>query len=306
MTRKILSFALCSLMLAGAASAAVSDQDLPDGTVWYLHADLVAMRSTDSGRDLYRWLEGEVIVEIRDEIGIDLNKEADRITAFSTETLGTVIIVEGPVEKASKDKLLALAELESKLDIRDYKGKTYYFAGDREPEVTSTDFDDLEESAYFTFDIQDKVIVASSEEQLKALMDSKGRIPGAGSHKGALFVLTAEKEFVQAGMRTGAMADDDDDDWDSNILRNTEHAALLVSDADGKIAVEAKLVSTDPKMAASIGSIVSGLISLQAFNEGLDTEIARVLQATKVTVLDNVLSISAVLEPGMIVSVLEN
>jgi len=305
MNRKTLMLAFCGLLLSANANAAVSGQDLPDGTIWYLHADLATMRTTDSGRELYRWLEGEVIAEVREEIGIDLNEEADRITAFSTEGQGTVIIVEGQVRKESKDKLLALAQLEAPLDIREYKGSTYYFAGEEEREVTSTDLDDLEESAYFTFDIKDKVIVASSEEQLKALMDSKGRVAGAGKHKGALFVMTAEKEFVQAGMRTGEFADDDGD-WDSNILRNTEQAALLVSDADGKISIEAQLVSTDPKMAESIASIVSGLISLQAFNAGLDSQIAQVLQATKVRVLDNVLSVSTVLEPAMVLSVIDH
>jgi transcriptional regulator with XRE-family HTH domain len=305
MNRKTLMLAFCGLLLSANANAAVSGQDLPDGTIWYLHADLATMRTTDSGRELYRWLEGEVIAEVREEIGIDLNEEADRITAFSTEGQGTVIIVEGQVRKESKDKLLALAQLEAPLDIREYKGSTYYFAGEEEREVTSTDLDDLEESAYFTFDIKDKVIVASSEEQLKALMDSKGRVAGAGKHKGALFVMTAEKEFVQAGMRTGEFADDDGD-WDSNILRNTEQAALLVSDVDGKISIEAQLVSTDPKMAESIASIVSGLISLQAFNAGLDSQIAQVLQATKVRVLDNVLSVSTVLEPAMVLSVIDH
>jgi len=305
MIGKNLMLAFCGLLLYANANAAVSGQDLPDGTIWYLHADLATMRTTDSGRELYRWLEGEVIAEVREEIGIDLNEEADRITAFSTEGQGTVIIVEGQVRKESKDKLLALAQLDAPLDIREYKGSTYYFAGEEEREVTSTGLDDLEESAYFTFDIKDRVIVASSEEQLKALMDSKGRVAGAGKHKGALFVMTAEKEFVQAGMRTGEFADDDGD-WDSNILRNTEQAALLVSDADGKISIEAQLVSTDPKMAESIASIVSGLISLQAFNAGLDTQIAQVLQATKVRVLDNVLSVSTVLEPAMVLSVIDH
>jgi len=306
MTRKTLMLAFCGFLLSASANAAVSGQDLPDGTIWYLHADLATMRTTDSGRELYRWLEGEVIAEVREEIGIDLNEEADRITAFSTEGLGTVIIVEGPVRKESKDKLLALAQVEAPLDIREYKGSTYYFVGEEEPEAISTDLDDLEESAYFTFAIKDKVIVASSEAQLKALMDSKGRVAGAGKHKGALFVMTAEKEFVQAGMRTGELADDDDGDWDSNILRNTEQAALLVSDADGKISIEAQLVSTDPKMAESIASIVSGLISLQAFNSGLDSQVAQVLQTTKVRVLDNVLSVSTVLDPAMVLSVIDH
>lgn len=300
-------YILCGLALFAAlpAAAGVSKEDLPAGTVWYLHADLDAMRNTDSGRELYGWLEGEVVVEIKEELGIDLNKEADRVTAYSTEAHGTVVIVEGAVSRSARDKLLEIAGHEHPLEVLEYGGRSYYHVGDEEAAVHGNGVDDLDASAYFTFDIPERLIVASREAQLKALMDSGGRIPGGGRHDGALFVLSADKDFVQAGLRTDEFADDEQD-WDSNILRNTEQAALLVADRGGLIVVEAQLVSTDPGMAESIGSIVSGLISLQAFNSGLESDVARALQSTKVDVLENVLSISTVLEPKLIRSLLDD
>jgi hypothetical protein len=139
------------------------------------------------------------------------------------------------------------------------------------------------------------------------MLDSGGKIVGSQSHDGALFVLTADVSFVQAGLRTNGLADEDDDgDWESNILRNTEQAALLIADRSGQIAVEAQLKTKDPKMAQSIGSIVNGLISLQAFNSELGPEVQSLIENTRVEVNENVLTISTVIDADLIVSVLDD
>jgi hypothetical protein len=293
-----------------AAGAAVSTDDFPAGTLWYLHADLARMRDTASGRDMYQWLNGEVFVEISDEIGIDVNKEVDRITAFSNQSDGTVVVVEGAVSKTTRDKVLAVAALQSTLDMHDFAGMTYYYSHDHHGKNSkkrskSKAMHDLQEAAYFSFDVPGRFIIAAQEGQIKELLQNKGRIAGAGSHDGALFVLTADKEFVQAGLRTEHFADDDDG-WNSNILRNTEQAAILVSDRDGFIAVEAKLKSSDARMAGSIGSIINGLISLQMFNTDLDPELRALIQSTKIEVLDTVLQISTVFDPDALMRLLEH
>ena len=286
------------------AHSGVTVSDFPGNTIWYAHADLEQMRSVDSGKDLYRWLNGEVFIEIHEEIGIDVGKETDRITAYADSEHGSVIIVEGPVSQESREKVLAIAALGMRLDLLKSGGKTYYQFGDTD-EGSGTDLDALEDGGYFSFDVKDKVIVTSTEEQMKALLDSKGKLAGIGEHSKALFVLTADKSLVQAGLRTNEIADDDDD-WNSNILRNTEQLALLIADSDGFIAIEAKLVSSEPAMAESIASIVNGLIALQAFNSEIDPEIVSLLQNTKVEVKDSTLSISTVIDPTLVISILDD
>lgn len=284
-----------------AANAAVSSGDFPDGTMWYMHADLKEMRSTDAGRDLFVWLDDEIFSEVKEEIGIDLKNEVDRVTAFSNTLRGAVIVVEGNISDESRDKLLALAQLEGSLEMLTHKKKAYYHIGNGRSENGKNGVDSLEDSAYFTFALKGKLIVATGEEQLKALMDRNGRIAGAGKRDGSLFVLTADKNLMQAGMRTKGLGDID---WDSNILRNIEQAALLIADQNGMIAIEAKLVSSDPGMAESVASIINGLISLQAFNTDMDPEVAHILENTKVGVVDNVLSISTVIDPEVVLNVL--
>lgn len=299
---------LLVLALSAPSRADVDASNLPGDAVWYFHADLQQMRSVTSGSHLYEWLDGEVFVDINEDIGIDLNEEVNSVTAFSDDALGTVIVVEGPITDTTRDKILALAAADSKLDTESYNGKTYYHVGrDREDDSgdRNRSFDDLEDSAYFSFELEDKVIVASDRRQIESLLDSGGRIAGSGSHDGSLFVLTADKEFVQAGMKTAALADDDED-WDSNILRNTERAALLVSDRNGLIAVEAQLVSREPSIAQSLGAIINGLISLQAFNSDLDPEIRSLVENTTVDIEGNVLSINTVFDPEFMIKAIDD
>jgi hypothetical protein len=295
----------CLTLLPLAATADLNADDLPQGAVWYLHADLEQMRASESGGELYGWFESEVLIEIDDELGINVNDEIDRVTAFSDSGDGAVIVVEGAISNELRDSLLDLARREGDLEERSHGGRDYFLYGEENSSHGAHGMDSLEDGGFFTFAVDGKFIAASDEQRLRAMIDSKGRIVGAAAHDDALFVLTADKQFVQAGMRTGAFADDDDD-WDSNIIRNTEQAALLVSDQDGLIAVEAKLLSRDALMTRSIGNIVNGLISLQAFNSDMEPAIASVLLNTKVSVTDKVLSISTVLEPAAILKILED
>jgi hypothetical protein len=300
---------LLVLVVPAPSRAAVDASDLPGDAVWYFHADLEQMRSARSGGQLYAWLNGEVFGDIREDTGIDLNSEVDSVTAFSDANLGTVIVVEGPVTQASRDKILALAAADAKLDTESYDGKTYYHVAGSEGRSgpangpANGSLDDLARSAYLSFAVKDKVIVTSDRRQLESLLDSGGRIAGSASHEGSLFVLTADKEFVQAGMQTAAFADDEDD-WDSNILRNTERAALLVSDRGDLIAVEAQLVARDPSISQSLGGIINGLISLQAFNSDLDPELRSFIENTTVDIKDNVLAINAVFDPEVVVRII--
>jgi len=292
-------------------SAAVTTEDLPAGTVWYLHADLQQMRSEGAGQALYAWLDDEVFEEVQDETGIDISKEADTITAYSTSDHGTVILVEGSISKETQKNLISLARAETNFTESDHKGKDYYFVQDDDSDSDhhhdrkGEPLDDLQDGAYFSFAIKNKLLVTGGEEQMKELLDSGGKLTGGDIHDGALFVLTADKSFVQAGLNTDEI-DDDDNGWDSNILRNTEQVALTIAGVKDMIAVEAQLVSADPAIAESLGGIANGLLSLQVFNPELDPELKSLIANTKIDVNENVLSIRTVITADVIVRTLNH
>jgi hypothetical protein len=105
-------------------------------------------------------------------------------------------------------------------------------------------------------------------------------------------------------MNSAAMGDDGDSDWDSNILRNTEQVAFMMAAAADKLALEAKLVTTEPEMAESLASVVRGLVSLMAFSDEMDEEMVAVLQGTTVEASGNSLSISMAIAPDFVVRTL--
>ena len=296
----------CTLPLAARAEITVGD--LPADTVWYLHADLEALRDSEGGSVIYREFEKEGAEEIKEELGIDISAEVNSVTAFANSADGTVVVVEGPITKDTQDKIMAIAVTEGgDVDPREHDGKTYYHFGDASEEGSGDGepFEDLEESSYVSFAISGKAIVTAREAQMQSLLENGGRVTGMGNHEGALLVMSANNTLVQAGLQTDGLIDADDDDWESNIVRNTRQAALLVADDSGMIAIEARLVSRDPKMAEAIGGIVNGLIGLQALNGDLEPELQNLLRNTRVNVQENILSISTVLDPNTVISAID-
>jgi hypothetical protein len=290
-----------------AALSALGVGDLPDTSKWYFHADFKEMRSTEAGQQLYGWLQKEVFEDVREEAGVDLDKEADYLTAFATEDDGLVLIIEGNISQDTEDKVMAMGAATGSLDKFGSGNKTFFHIKDDDIDIDDgnidIDMDSFDNGAFFSFAIKNKLLVTSSQDHMEELLANKGKVAGVRGEKGQLFVLSAERNLMQAGARTDEF--DDDGDWDSNILRNTEQAALLIAEQAGKIAIEAQLVTTEAEMAESLASIVRGLISLQVFNDDMDPDVAGFLQATNVNVDGNKLTISVALDPKVVVAAIE-
>ena len=310
---RYLKILIVGLLLAVPTVAAASG-DIPESAVWYFHLDLEQMREKGPGQGVYDWLKIEALAEIKEEAGVDLDKELDRLTAFSQEGQGPVLLFEGNISQETKDKIMTFVAAGGDLTPLKASGKTYYhFAGAEEGEDVTygngdieIDLEQLEDEAWVSLALKNKVLVTGSEEQMKSMLANGGKVAGSGSHKGALLVLSAEKTMLQAGMNSAAFTDDGDSGWDSNILRNTEQVAFMMAAAANKLALEAKLITTEPEMAESLASVVRGLISLVAFNDEMDDEVVAMLQGTKVEASGNSLSISLALAPELVVQTLSD
>jgi len=310
---RYLKILIVGLLLAVPTVAAASG-DIPESAVWYFHLDLEQMREKGPGQGVYDWLKIEALAEIKEEAGVDLDKELDRLTAFSQEGQGPVLLFEGNISQETKDKIMTFVAAGGDLTPLKASGKTYYhFAGAEEGEDVTygngdieIDLEQLEDEAWVSLALKNKVLVTGSEEQMKSMLANGGKVAGSGSHKGALLVLSAEKTMLQAGMNSAAFTDDGDSGWDSNILRNTEQVAFMMAAAANKLALEAKLITTEPEMAESLASVVRGLISLVAFNDEMDAEVVAMLQGTKVEASGNSLSISLALAPELVVQTLSD
>ena len=305
------------LVLAVPALAHADASNIPAAATWYFHADFDAMREGKASRVVYDWLNAEVFEEIRGDTGIDLHKEADRMTAFAAAGEGPVIVFDGNISTETQDKIIALVAAASAggLQTLESSDKAYYFfdnskgSADRESEEDNDnnfdiDMGSLDEEAYVSVAVKNKVLVTNTKNQMQALLASNGKIDTAKMEKGALFVLRAERSLIQAGVNAAEM--EAGNDWDSNILRNTKQVAVLLADLGEKLGFEAQLMTNEAAMANSIASIVRGLISLQMFNDDLDPKISAVLQTAKVDVVANVLKLSLALDPATVVAALED
>jgi hypothetical protein len=272
--------------------------DLPAAR-WYAHVDLVEMRSSVAGRQLYDWLDEEVFEELREEIGFDADKEANSITALATSEGGTIVVIDGDFSDQTADKIVAIAALASDFDTLNHDGKAYYQIEDEPDDHEQNSFDNV---AFMSVALKNKLLVTASNEQMQQLLSNNGKIPGNYDDDGALFVLRGDKSFVQAGMQTSSF---DDMGWDSNILRNTKQLALLVSDSSGLLAVQAELIAAEAEMANSLASIARGLISLAAFSDEVDPEIANFLNATEVEVSGSTLTVSVTLDAEILVEAMD-
>ena len=310
-----LKLLLVGLLLTMPGLATADAGDISGTATWYLHVDIAQMRSENPGRAVYDWMDQEVFAEIKEESGVDFGNELDQLTAFSLEGQGPVFLLEGNISQDSKDKIMTLIAAKGDLQPLKSSRKSYYrLTNDDDSENPTSigsdsieiELESLENESWISMDLKNKVIVTSSEEQMKDMLKNGGKIAGNDSHKGTLLVLTAEKTLLQAGMNSSVLGGDDDGDsgWDSNILRNTEQVAVLVAAAADKLAIEAKLITTEPEMAQSLASVARGLVSLVSFDDSMDSETAAMLRGTKIEADGNSLSISLAIDPELVVSTL--
>jgi hypothetical protein len=326
---------LMGLFLPFMAMASLSTNDLPGDAQWYLYADLNAIKKAESGAVLYAWLEQEVFSEVKEETGLDIGKSINSVTAFANKEVGLIAVVDGKLSDDNKNQILALAAIGGGMEMFTSNGKTYYRVHDdhesNDDEIDANAVDDESdeandakevdhvphhkrshgngnhfdldtEEAYFSFAIDGKILLTSTVATMEQLLADKGQIKNSKKSDGALFVMSADKSFVQAGMQPGEFKDNTD--FDSNVIRNAKQVALLISDEKGQMAVEAKLVATEPAMAESLGNIVRGLISLQAFSDEIPPEVSAIITSTKVTVKGEILSIKTLFDPKIVVEML--
>jgi len=297
--------ALLLVIVPSSVLAEITIDKIPAAAVWYFHADLEAMRSGEASRSLYEWVDDEVFDDLREELGVDLGKEVNQVTAFAAAENGVVVVIDGSISQDSRDKILAIATLAGDMQTLESNGKTYYYAADRDGgHGGETGIGSIDDAAYFSFALKDKIIVTSAADKMKSLLSGNGKISAPEKHDRALFVLSAKRSLMQAGVKIGEFGHDND--WDSNILRNAKQVAVLVAEEGGKISIEARLVTMEPEMADSLASIARGLISLQAFSDDLEPGIKDFLNNTRVDVEGSSLRLRLALDPDVLIGTISD
>lgn len=98
---------LLLVMLAVPVVAGADASSVPGSSNWYFYVDLKQMRTGGPGEPMYDWLRDEVLEEIYEDAGIDVEKEVDRVTSYSTNEDGAVLIVDGKLSQETRDIVMA-------------------------------------------------------------------------------------------------------------------------------------------------------------------------------------------------------
>ena len=85
---RILKSLIVALLLVLPGLALAGIKELPGDTTWYLHVDFDAMRKAEAGSGVYDWMVDEVFDDLRDEAGVDLEKELSSLTGYSMQGQG--------------------------------------------------------------------------------------------------------------------------------------------------------------------------------------------------------------------------
>ena len=304
MFNRFLIVAMMTIIVPLSAMAGIKQGDLPANAQWYFHADLKELQKSEAGKFLYTLMEEGALAEVKEDTGFDVGESIDAITAYANIEEGVVVVVDGELSQDDKDKLMALIALQSEgsntaFKPKSYKGANYYRLSEKDEshkhDNGNGSLDTLDEEAFLCFDVKGKILLTSSAATMERLIGEKGRIKVAKKDAGTLFVMTADRSFIQAGMQPGEFGEEAD--FDSNLIQNAKQLAMLVSDKAGNLSIEAMLIATDPGMAESLGGIVRGLIGLAALDDSMEPEVAKIVRSTKVDVKDTALSVSVSVEP---------
>lgn len=303
----IVSLFAALLLAPTLAGAGLRANDLPGTSTWYIHVDLEEMRDSSAGKGIYKWLDRKVFRELQDELGVDFDDELNQLTAYGLADASPIILLEGPISQKFVDKMIDAAEVAGDIETHESRNKTYYYFEDHHHKKGSRDvkIDSFEDGVYFSAALKDKIIVTPSLAQMESMLANGGLVIDSEVHPDGLFVLSAERDLVQAGADTEKL-NSGHDHWDSKLLRNTKKVALLLADVGDRIAIDISLEAVEPGMVNSLANIARGLIGLTAFSDDIDPEIAALLRGTDIDVDDNVLKINVVVDPDEFVSILRD
>ena len=122
---------VAAAILAFPALAVANADAVPGSANWYFFVDFDEMRSKGPGKAIYDWLRDEVMDDIKDDSGLDIENELDSLVAYSTANDNGVIVAEGRFSQETRDRVMAFIASGGDIVPLKASGKTYFkFGGD--------------------------------------------------------------------------------------------------------------------------------------------------------------------------------
>ncbi len=288
---------LCALALLPAAGLATAAPISTDAQ-WYLHANLLEMRQTESGSMLYDWLDDEVLEEVSDELGFDFSDELDGVTVFGThapERDDAAVILHGFLSDSTRKGILEQAALHVGLETETRFGRDFHRVGG------SMDASGSFDGGYVAFGDQGQTLVTGNESLLDTFLSGDAHFESAKSTN--LLTIRAESSLLH-GAVDAAGVQKSGGPFDSHLFQNVERMSLVIDDNNGLFDLQVAVTATDPTMAVAIQNIIQGLISLKMLDSATD-EAAALLSSLTIETVDRDVQMQLLLDPDVVLELID-
>ena len=82
-------------------------RDVPGEASWYFYVDLEQMRSDGPGKAVYDWLREEALEDVKEDSGLDIERELDRVISYAVGDKEGVLVLEGDFSQNTRDIAMA-------------------------------------------------------------------------------------------------------------------------------------------------------------------------------------------------------
>lgn len=251
-------------LFAGTALTAQAQPIAAADSAFYIQVNLLEMRQSDAGSQLYDWVDDEIIEEIEDEFGTDLVRSLDGISIFgSGDTQTPVVLLHGFLSEAAQDDITekVLSEVDE-ARIETQFGQEFITVHADDMENFNIDIDGQEfEQLFLAFGDSNQTLITPSKDILDDFLRNNSVFSDALSSD--LIVVQANRSLVQGGLdakhdifKNGP--------WESQFFKNIEQVGLVIADSGDSFTLRAEAVSSTPAMAEALGNIAKGLLSFKS------------------------------------------
>jgi len=267
---------------------------------FYLSVNIDALRGSDASEPLYRFLDGEVLDELRDEFGTGLVDAISGVSIFGTGAdQAPAVVLHGIIPPTARDRIVdEVFRDKGEVELKTMHGRNYYEFADLE-----LDWDGVEEREGGR---HDALLIAFGDRGQSMitpdplLMDRflrDGALPEAEMSP-ELMVLQAERPLAHAGMNNhGERAGNRrHGPWESKMLRRVQRIGMVFADAGGSLAFTLEAESESAELAEAMANLVRGLISLKMLSEDPDPKM-RLLDNVEVTTRESSVRLELTIPP---------
>lgn len=244
-------------LIAPLTAGELTPSQVPAAAKWLLHADLEAMRSSETGKTVFEFIESEhgaKLVAIKRMFSLHLINDLRDVTLLGDGKKDhAVVLFDGTFDRAHIEDVLKAAD--------DYSESSH--AG-----FTIHSWKDKGKSQHAAFAAQDLLVFSLQDELLRHELDVlKGNAPALEI---PIFPSDGSKPLIAIGAK---LADIDMPGDTARILRNANLMTISAHEDGGRFSIRMGAVATDASRANRLRRILDGVVALAETRvEALTTE----------------------------------